>query len=130
MGSSNVSTVREALMAELLQDADAIVRRFERADEELARKIERATTDAAGKAFLITRLNFQAMIGEQERKLTNAGLHAAALIGNQLNSGAAQLVTANAALESKARRFVLLLAAFALVTGAVGGFIGARLAGI
>ncbi|MEJ8422969.1 hypothetical protein [Xanthomonas oryzae] len=49
---------------------------------------------------------------------------------NQLNSGAAQLVAANAAFESKARRFVLLLAGFAFVAGVVGGFVGANLAGI
>ncbi|WP_446644074.1 hypothetical protein ACSAMZ_21660 (plasmid) [Xanthomonas citri pv. bilvae] len=39
-------------MAELLQDADTLVRRFEQADEALSGKIEKATTDAAGKAFL------------------------------------------------------------------------------
>jgi hypothetical protein len=129
MGSSNVTTAREALMAELFQDADALVRRFEQADEALAGKIEKATTDAAGKAFLAARLNFESVIDKNADKLTEAGRHAAAQIGNQLNSGAAQIVAANAALESKARRFVLLLVAFAFVAGAVGGFIGAKLAG-
>lgn len=127
---SNVSTAREALMAELLQDADALVRRFEQADEALAGKIEKATTDAAGKAFLAAKLNFESVINKNAEKLTEAGRHAAAQIGNQLNSGAAQLVAANAALESKARRFVLLLVGFAFVAGAVGGFVGAKLAGM
>lgn len=127
---SNVSTAREALMAELLQDADALVRRFEQADEALAGKIEKATTDAAGKAFLAAKLNFESVIDKNAEKLTEAGRHAAAQIGNQLNSGAAQLVAANAALESKARRFVLLLAGFAFVAGVVGGFVGAKLAGM
>ncbi|MGY2492754.1 hypothetical protein [Cupriavidus sp. CP313] len=116
-------------MAELLQDVDAMVRRVEQADEGLATKIEQATKDAAGKAFLAARLNLESLIDQQSGKLTEAGRHAAALIGNQLNTGAAQLVAANAALEGKARRFVLLLAGFAFVAGAVGGFIGARLAG-
>lgn len=129
MSGGNVSTAREALMAELLQDVDALVRRVEQADEGLAMKIEQATNDAAGKSFLAARLNFEAMIDQQSGKLTEAGRYAAALIGNQLNTGAAQLVAANAELESKARRFVLLLVGFALVAGAVGGFIGARLAG-
>lgn len=127
---SHVSTAREALMAELLQDADAIVRRFEQADQALAGKIEKATTDAAGKAFLAAKLNFESVIDKNAEKLTEAGRHATAQIGNQLNSGAAQLVAANAALESKARRFVLLLAGFAFVAGVVGGFVGARLAGM
>lgn len=127
---SNVSTAREALMAELLQDADTLVRRFEQADEALSGKIEKATTDAAGKAFLAAKLNFESVIDKNAEKLTEAGRHAAAQIGNQLNSGAAQLVAANAAFESKARRFVLLLTGFAFVAGVVGGFVGAKLAGM
>jgi hypothetical protein len=129
MNSGNISTAREALMAELLQDADVLVRRFEQADEALAGKIERATTDAAGKAFLAARLNFESVIDKNADKLTDAGRHAAAQIGNQLNSGAAQLVAANANLEHKMRRLALLLVLFALVAGAAGGFIGAKLAG-
>ncbi|MDR5784573.1 hypothetical protein QCE63_34805 [Caballeronia sp. LZ065] len=126
--SGNVSTAREALMAELLQDADALVRRFEQVDEALSGKIERATTDAAGKAFLAAKLNFESVIEQNGNKLIEAGRLAAAQIGNQLNGGAAQLVAANAALERKARRFVVLLAVFAFIAGIVGGFIGGKLA--
>ncbi|GAB5101371.1 hypothetical protein [Caballeronia sp. HLA56] len=125
----NVSTAREALMAELLQDADALVRRFEQADEDLSCKIERATADAAGKAFLAAKLNFESVIEQNSDKLMEAGRVAAAQIGNQLNSGAAQLVTANTALERKARQLVMLLAVFALTAGIVGGLIGSKLAG-
>jgi hypothetical protein len=84
---------------------------------------------ASGKAFLAAKLNFELVVEQQSGGLTEAGRYAAALIGNQLNTGAAQLVAANAVLESKARRFVLLLAGFAFVAGTVGGLIGARLAG-
>ncbi|EKS72405.1 hypothetical protein BURK_005172 [Burkholderia sp. SJ98] len=124
----NVSTAREALMAELLEDADALVRRFEQADEALSGKMERATTDAAGKAFLAAKLNFESVIEQNGNKLIEAGRVAAAQIGVQLNGGAAQLVAANAALERKARRFIALLAVFAFVAGIVGGFVGAKLA--
>ncbi len=127
---AGLTTHREALMAELLHDVGAMVRRFEQADEALSGKIEKATTDAAGKAFLAAKLNFESVIDKNAEKLTEAGRHAAAQIGNQLNSGAAQLVAAHAALESKARRFVLLLAGFAFVAGVVGGFVGAKLAGM
>ncbi|SAK93656.1 hypothetical protein AWB79_06984 [Caballeronia hypogeia] len=130
MSSGNVSTAREALMAELLQDADALVRRFEQADEALSGKIEQATTDAAGKAFLAARLNFESVIDKNADKLAEAGRYAAAQIGNQLNTGAVRLVAANAALERKARQFVLMLIVFAFVAGAVGGFVGAKLAGM
>ena len=128
--ASDVSTAREALMAELLQEADALVRRFEQADETLAARMEQATTDAAGKAFLAARLNFESVIDKNAAKLTEAGRHAAAQIGNQLNHNAAQVVAVNLALERKMGRFVLLLVGFALVAGAVGGFVGARLAGL
>ncbi|VVE59128.1 hypothetical protein [Pandoraea sputorum] len=127
--ASDVATAREALMAELLQEADVLVRRFEQADQALAARMEQATTDAAGKAFLAARLNFESVIDKNAAKLTEAGRHAAAQIGNQLNHGAARLVAANLALERKARRIVLLLVGFALVAGAVGGFVGAWLAG-
>lgn len=69
-------------------------------------------------------------MNKNAEKLIEAGRHAAAQIGNQLNSGTAQIVAANAALERKARRFVLLLVGFAIVAGAMGGFIGAKLAAI
>lgn len=126
--TGNVSTAREALMAELLQDADALVRRFEQADEALSGKIERATTDAAGKAFLAAKLNFESVIEQNGNKLIEAGRVAAAQIGNQLNSGAAHFVAANAALERKARRFVALLAVLAFIAGIVGRFVGGKLA--
>lgn len=129
MSGSNVSTAREALMAELLADVDKLAQRFEQLDAALAGKIEKATADAAGKAFLAAKLNFESVIDKNADKLLEAGRHAAAQIGKQLNSGAAQLLAANAALEHKARRFVALLVAFAFVAGGVGGFIGAKLAG-
>ncbi|BAO94106.1 hypothetical protein [Caballeronia insecticola] len=115
-------------MAELLQDADALVRRFEQADEGLSGKIERATSDAAGKAFLAAKLNFESVIDQNSDRLMEAGRVAAAQIGNQLNNGALQLVSKNAAFERKARRLVVMLAVFALTAGVVGGFIGSKLA--
>jgi hypothetical protein len=104
-------------MPELLQEADALVRRFERPDEALAAKMERATTDAARRALLAAQLIFESVIDKSAAKLTEAGRRTAAQIGNQLRH------------ERKARRFVVLLVGFAFVAGAVGGFVGARLAG-
>ncbi|WP_244832307.1 hypothetical protein [Caballeronia sp. TF1N1] len=115
-------------MAELLQDADALVRRFEQADEALSGKIERATTDAAAKAFLAAKLNFESVIEQNSDKLIDAGRVAAAQIGNQLNGSAAHIVAANAALERKALRLVLLLVGLALIASIVGGYIGGKLA--
>ncbi len=129
MGINNVTTAREALMAELLQDADVLVRRFEQVDDALAGKIEKAAADAAGKAFLAFKLNLESVIENNAEKMTEAGRYAAAQIGNQLNSQAMQIFSANAARGKQAHRFVLLLVMLGLLAGAVGGFIGAKMAG-
>lgn len=127
MANSNATSVREALMAELLQDVDTLVRRLEQVDEALTSKIDKATTDAAGKAFLAFKLNFEAVLEKDAEKLTEAGRYAAAQIGNQLGAQTAQLVAAKAALERKAHSFVLLWMGVAFAAGAVGGYIGAQL---
>lgn len=129
MAGNNVSTAREALLAELLQDADALVRRFEQVDESLTAKIEQATTDAAGKAFLTAKLNFEFMMDKNAEKLTEAGRYGAAMIGNQLGSSTAQLLGAHAAFEGNIRRLILPMIVLAFASGAIGGFIGAKLAG-
>jgi hypothetical protein len=68
------------------------------------------------------------VIDQQAHKLTDAGRHAAALIGNQLNGEAARLASASEAFARTARRFLLLIAVIGLAAGALGGFIGAKLA--
>lgn len=121
-------SVREVVLNELMGDADKLLDRLETIDSRLAATIEESVRDAAGKAFLSVRMNFESVINENERKLIDAGRVAAATMGNQLNAGASQLIAVNGALESKARRFVALLAVFALSAGLVGGYIGAKLA--
>jgi hypothetical protein len=127
--SGHLSTAREALMAELLRDVDLLLARLETVQAELGPKIEQASNAAAGNVFLAARLHFESVISDNERKLVEAGRFAAAQIGNQLNSGVAQLVAATDALERKAFRLLCLLVVLALVTGAIGGFVGAKLAG-
>lgn len=126
MANSNATSVREALMAELLQDVDILVRRLEQADESLAGKIDKAATDAAGKAFLAFKLNFEAVLEKDAEKLVEAGRYAAAQIGNQLCAHTAKMVAAKAALERRAQSFVLLLMGVAFAAGAAGGYIGAQ----
>lgn len=127
--SGHLTSAREALMAELLRDVDALVARLETVQAELGEKIEQASNDAASTAFLAARLQFEGVISDNQRKLVDAGRFAAAQIGNQLSSGVAQLVAATDTLERKAFRLLCLLAGLALVAGAIGGFVGARLAG-
>ena len=129
MGSTNVSTAREALMAELLQDADLLVRRFEQVDQSIAERIEKASGDAAGKAFLAFKLNFESAVERDVDKLLQAGRYAAAQIGNQLNTQSVQLAVMHEAFERRAYRLMALLMGTAFVAGALGGVIGAKLAG-
>jgi len=129
MGSTNVSTAREALMAELLQDADLLVRRFEQVDQSIAERIEKASGDAAGKAFLAFKLNFESAVERDVDKLLQAGRYAAAQIGNQLNTQSGQLAVMHDVFERKAYRLMALLMGTAFVAGALGGVIGAKLAG-
>lgn len=130
MANNNATSVREALMAELLQDVDCLVRRLEHVDETLTSKVDKATTDAAGKAFLAFRLNFEAVVEKDAEKLTEAGRYAAAQMGNQFGAQTAQLVAAKAALERRAHRFVLLLMGVAFAAGAAGGYVGSLFGGL
>jgi hypothetical protein len=126
---NQVTSAREALMAELLQDVDVLLQRVERVHEELPGLIEQATKDAAGKAFLVARLNLETVIDQQAQKLTDAGRHAAALIGNQLTGSAAALVATREQLERRGRLFVIFAICLGLCAAGVGGYIGAKLAG-
>lgn len=130
MPPSNVTTAREALMAELLQDVDALLRRVEQLDQGLSARVEQAVKDAAGKAFLSTKLTFESTISEQERKLVQSAQRAGAQLGSLLGSQTAQLVAVGATLKQGALRAFLLVMGGALLGGVLGGFIGAKLAGL
>lgn len=90
------TTAREAMVAQMMEDFDAIVRRLEQVDADLAAKTSEAVRDAAGKVLLQTQLNFESMMEEQRNALVQAGREAAARIGNEINRSAASLVTAQA----------------------------------
>lgn len=124
-----VTTAREALLAELMLDVDALIKRLEALDSAMASKIEQAVKDAAGTAFLTTRMGFESMLAEQERKLMGAGRNAAAAIHVQLTTGATQLIATNESLERKASRFIAMLAGMALVAGLIGGVVAAKIMG-
>ncbi|MGZ5198248.1 MAG: hypothetical protein ACXWC4_00625 [Telluria sp.] len=127
--SDQLTNAREALMAELLQDVDTLVSRVEHVHETLPGLIEQATKDAAGKAFLTARLNLESVIDQQAHKLTDAGRHAAALIGTQIVNGATEVAAASQRLRKRAWVVLALAVAFGFGVALVGGYVGARLAG-
>lgn len=116
-----VATAREALVAELLGDIEHLVQRLENVDQHLAQQIEEATRDAAGKALLVARLNFQTLIDSESDRLTEAGRQAAALMARQLAAGSLDATGAAAALGSTVRRHLALLVLLATLAGAAGG---------
>lgn len=119
--AQNVTTVREALLAELMQDADAIVKRLEALDVDLAAKIERSSADAANKAFLAWKLRFESMVIENEKRLIDAGRYAAAQIGSELNVAAAPINAATGAYRHAGMRAIAVQFGVALAGGIAGG---------
>ena len=119
------TTAREAMVAQMMEDFDAIVRRLEQVDADLAAKTSEAVRDAAGKVLLQTQLNFESMMEEQRNALVQAGREAAARIGNEINRSTANLVSAQA--ERRAIRYtaLLLLVGAALGSAAVLAAVGA-----
>jgi len=128
--ASGAHTAKDVALFDLVENTDKLITRLEKIDKALADNIEQATADAAGKAFLSARLNFESMIKNNERKLIDAGRYAAAQIGNDMNTRIAVLVAANETLARHAWRLIAGLGGFALIAGTIGGVIGAKLAGM
>ena len=122
------TTAREALAVQMMEDIDALVRRLEEVDGELGTKLDQAIKDGAAKALLQTRLNFESMMETQQVALLQAGREAAARIGNELNRSSAPLILAAGGLRRWFLAFTLTALVSAIVAGAVGAFIGYRLA--
>ena len=122
------TTAREVLAVQMMEDIDALVRRLEEVDGELGTKMEQAIKDGAAKALLQTRLNFESMMETQHVALLQAGREAAARIGNELNRSSAPLILAAGGLRRWFLAFTLTALVSAIVAGAVGAFIGYRLA--
>lgn len=118
------TTAREAMLGQMMDDFDVIVRRLEEVDAALAEKISQAVRDAAGKALLQSQMNFESMMSEQRNALVQAGREAAARIGNEINRNTASLVTAQA--ERRAVGFSALLLAVGAALGAALMFIAVR----
>lgn len=127
MSLKEVTTAREALLAELLQDIDSAIQRFESADQTLAKRVEDATKEGANRALLSVRLNFQSVIEANASKLTDAARHAAAMIGNQLNDGTARMLCASETVGKARRYFLVGCIAGSFMAAALGGILGALL---
>lgn len=121
MGDTSISTAREALIAQLLDDIDGMVTRLEALDREMAARMQAAVTDAVGSASLQARLGFMAMIQDQEQRLTTAGRYAAAVIGNELAHGAVATMANVTAMERVAIRLAWRLGCVAFGSAALGG---------
>ncbi|MCI1037260.1 MULTISPECIES: hypothetical protein [Pseudomonas] len=119
------TTAREAMVAQMMEDFDAIVRRLEQVDADLAAKTSEAVRDAAGKVLLQTQLNFESMMEEQRNALVQAGREAAARIGNEINRSTANLVSAQAERRAIWYTALLLLVGAALGAAAVLAAVGA-----
>lgn len=122
--SDAVASAREALIAQLLEDIDALITRLETVDQELRARIEVAVRDAAGQAFLRARLELEAVIDQQTDKLGTAGRHAAALIGQATRGEAAAITTRAVGRRRMSAREALWAGAFHGVISALMGSVG------
>ena len=127
--SRELTTAREALLADLLSDVDTMIQRFEQVDASIAERIESATRDAVNKALLASQMRFEAMVGDQERKLTDAGRHAAACIGNELTYHGQLLSNASAAVAGRLRGLLPAAFGLGLLAGSIGGLTAMKVLG-
>lgn len=119
---------REALVAEMLKDVDALLTRQEQVGQTFGAAVSEAVQDAAGKAFLATRMNMEATLKDAGRQLLGDVKQAAALLQDE----GARAVRAADQRDTKLRTYVRNLAILgvgvALVAGLLGGYLGASLA--
>ena len=121
------TTAREAMVGQMMEDFDAIVRRLEQVDGELAAKIAEAVRDGSGRALLQSQMNFESMMEKERNALVLAGREAVARIGNEINRSSANLLTTQA--ERRALGFCALLIGSGMVIGALLMVVG-HLAGL
>lgn len=114
-------TVKTALLAELLGDVDKLLQRLEAVDQQLTGKIEDATSEAAGRAFVQLRLGLQRSVEEHRRTLMAAGNSAAAEIEQRLKDRSLHLLALADAMQRSARLWLLLCVAIGLACGLMGG---------
>ncbi|MGO4395895.1 hypothetical protein AB4Z46_31525 [Variovorax sp. M-6] len=89
--------------------------------EEFSGKVEKAMIDGTARAAGTLCLNFQSTIGEQGNKLLANGRHAAAEVGVQINTSAAEFIAAADTLDRKVLRLLLVTSSLALLAGIAGG---------
>lgn len=73
MSDKQLSTTREALMAELLIDVDRLLSKVSELDQSLAETIEKSTRDAANNGFLAASLQIKRLTEDLELKIELAG---------------------------------------------------------
>lgn len=76
MADKQLSTTREALMAELLIDVDRLLNEVSDLDQSLSETIEKSTQAAASEAFLSTTLQLKRLAEDVEMKIDQASVRA------------------------------------------------------
>jgi tryptophan synthase beta subunit len=122
--ANDPTSIREALLVEVMQDVDQLLARLEAVKEGLASQVAQATKDAVGQALLASRLAHGQMIDEKGAKLMAAASGAAAEIEGATIAGATRLVAAGARVERGATRILVWLTCAMLGAGLIGGVVG------
>ncbi|MET3124786.1 hypothetical protein AAKU67_004403 [Oxalobacteraceae bacterium GrIS 2.11] len=124
-----ITSIREALMHEALNEIDSLIEKISTVDASLSKRIELATKEAVDRSCHVAQANFKSLIEEREGALLAAGRGAATIINAQFNSGITQLITASEALERKIFGLIVLMLFIASLGGAIGGVVVAKMLG-
>ena len=123
MSVNNPMNAREALLAEILQDADKLITRVETLKAELPAAVTSATEEAAGKAFLAARLHFEDALRKHTEGISSAGNHAAIQIENRLFKGANKILEQATRTRKRAIIFFMLVFLAMIGSGIIGGMV-------
>ena len=112
-----IATTREALMAQLLQDVDGLIQRFEAADTSIAGRIEKATREASTSALGATRADLGRFLAQEGSSLLQGARDASRVINQQLVANATEVFASNAAVIGKGRFYMAFLVFCSLFSG-------------
>ena len=122
-----INTTREALIAELLKDVDALVQRVEACDTKISEKITSATDRAARDALSATRQDFVSTLETVRSKLVMSGKNAAQAISDQLDGRILTLTALNKDLRRRTGLYLWLAFVFSVLAGSAGGVVAAKI---
>lgn len=122
-----VANVNEALFAELLLEADKLVREMQQMQDDWPKIIEKGTKDGINSAMLGAKMAFGQLMDDEANKLKHRALESASLIQKAHKEVFSSFLGIQKTLNSRGKGFILLCAGVSFVAALVGCFVGIKL---